>query len=210
MFCAVYTAAVGNMSYWKDKVLPKIKKYFDKPAKKKAAAEACKLFDESKETINKEFEEKKTELQPKVVEIYEASSTEIKTVVKEKKESGIKKNSPAVQKFLEELVKIEFPGSKEVSEASIKFGAPYLSGPIIFIFEKVSTFIVEEKVDREVTVEEVKPVAETSEEPEKAVITEEKSSTEVVEKAETVEETAPPTETKEAKEAEKPEGKANP
>lgn len=30
------------------------------------------------EGINKEFEEKKTELQPKVVEIYEASSAEIK------------------------------------------------------------------------------------------------------------------------------------
>ena len=30
--------------------------------------------------INKEFEEKKAELHPKVVEIYEASSTEIKVI----------------------------------------------------------------------------------------------------------------------------------
>ena len=120
------------MGYWKSKVLPKIKKVFEKNGTKKsaAAAEACKSFDESKvcylkstsfylqtkkkkkknlktffdvfihayvknslkkgsycclicvylvqEQITKEFEEKKTELQPKVLEIYEASSVEIK------------------------------------------------------------------------------------------------------------------------------------
>lgn len=32
------------------------------------------------EEYTKEFEEKKTELQPKVIEIYEASSTEIKVI----------------------------------------------------------------------------------------------------------------------------------
>lgn len=38
------------MGYWKEKVLPKIKKVFDKtgPKKAAAAAEACKSFDESK------------------------------------------------------------------------------------------------------------------------------------------------------------------
>lgn len=39
------------MGYWKEKVLPKIKKVFDKTGPKKAAAaaaEACKSFDESK------------------------------------------------------------------------------------------------------------------------------------------------------------------
>lgn len=69
------------MGYWKSKVLPKIKKVFDKNGPKKAAAaEACKSFDDSKEEYTKEFEEKKTELQPKVVEIYEASSAEIKVI----------------------------------------------------------------------------------------------------------------------------------
>lgn len=36
------------MGYWKSKVLPKIKKVFDKNGNKKAAAEACKSFDDSK------------------------------------------------------------------------------------------------------------------------------------------------------------------
>ncbi|KAG2689417.1 hypothetical protein I3843_09G136500 [Carya illinoinensis] len=137
------------MGYWKEKVLPKIKKVFDKTGPKKAAAaEACKSFDESKDQIHKEFEEKKTVLQPKVIEIYEASSAEIKTFIKEPKEAGLKKNSVAVHKFIEELVKIEFPGSKPVCEASSKFGPALVPGPVIFIFEKVSTFIVtEEKVE---------------------------------------------------------------
>ncbi|KAF2304616.1 hypothetical protein GH714_035405 [Hevea brasiliensis] len=86
------------MGYWKSKVLPKIKK----------------------EEITREFEEKKTELLPKVLEIYEASSAEIKALVKEPKEAGLKKYSALVQKFLEELAKIEFPGSKTVTEAASK------------------------------------------------------------------------------------------
>ncbi|KAJ4702776.1 plasma membrane-associated cation-binding protein 1-like [Melia azedarach] len=126
------------MGYWKSKVLPKIKKVFEKNGTKKAAAaEASKSFDDSKEEINKEFEEKKTELQPKVLEIY--------GLVKEPKEEGLKKNSTAVNIFLEELVKIEFPGSKAASEASSKYGAGFVSGPVSFIFEKVSTFIITEE-----------------------------------------------------------------
>ncbi|MCD7447103.1 Plasma membrane-associated cation-binding protein 1 [Datura stramonium] len=132
------------MGYWKAKVLPKIKQIFEKNGPKKAAAaEACKTFDDAKEQYNKEFEEKKTELQPKVVEIYEAAADEIKTLVKEPKgAAGLKKHSAEVQKFLDELVKIEFPGSKAVSEASSNFGPSYVSGPILSVFEKVSTFIV--------------------------------------------------------------------
>jgi len=167
-----------KMGYWKTKVLPKIKKVFEKNGTKKAAAaEASKSFDESKEGINTEFEEKKTELQTKVLEVYEASSTEIKGVIKERDEAGLKKNSTEVQKFIDELVKIDFPGSKAVSEASTKFGPALVSGPIFFVLEKVSTFIVtEEKVeevtkteeetsgvkDREIVVEEGKK-EETSE-----------------------------------------------
>ncbi|BFG28546.1 hypothetical protein CerSpe_148200 [Prunus speciosa] len=138
------------MGYWQSKVVPKIKKVFENKnsGKKAAAAEACKSFDESKEDYSKQFEEKKDELQAKVVEIYEGSSAEIKTLVTERKEAGLKKYSAAVHKFLEQLEKIDFPGSKPVSEASAKYGPAYVSGPVFFVFEKVSTFIVvEEKVE---------------------------------------------------------------
>ncbi|CDY62254.1 BnaCnng39720D [Brassica napus] len=96
------------MGYWNSKVVPRFKKIFEKnSAKKAAAAEACKTFDESKETINKEIEEKKTELQPKVVETYEATSAEVKALVRDPKEAGLKKNSAAVLKYLEALVGID-------------------------------------------------------------------------------------------------------
>ncbi|THU53485.1 hypothetical protein C4D60_Mb10t14920 [Musa balbisiana] len=136
------------VNYWKSKVLPTIKKVFDRNGKKAAAAEACKSFDESKvhgEDISKEFEEKKTDLQPKVVEIYEASAVEIKTLVKKPTGSGLKKKSTVVIKFIEELVKIEFPGSKPVSEAAAKYGPGLVSGPVIFLFEKVSTLLPAEE-----------------------------------------------------------------
>ncbi|XP_009368571.1 plasma membrane-associated cation-binding protein 1 [Pyrus x bretschneideri] len=153
------------MGYWQTKVLPKIKRVFETKTstKKAAAAEACKSFDDSKEEITKEFEEKKADLQAKVIELYEASSSEIKTLVKERKESGLKKYSAAVLKFLEELAKIEFPGSKPVSEASSKYGPAYVSGPVFFVFEKVSTFIViEEKVEPPLPAEAAKTEEETS------------------------------------------------
>ncbi|KAK7856171.1 plasma membrane-associated cation-binding protein 1 [Quercus suber] len=158
------------MGYWKSKVLPKIKKVFEKNGTKKsaAAAEACKSFDESKEQITKEFEEKKTELQPKVLEIYETTSVEIKALVKEPKEPGLKKHSVA------------FPGSKPVSEASSKYGPALIPGPVFFVFEKVSTFIVtEEKV-------EPTPEATTTatEKEREIVLVEEEKKEEVVEKIE--------------------------
>ncbi|KAK1301581.1 Plasma membrane-associated cation-binding protein 1 [Acorus calamus] len=172
------------MGYWKSKVLPKIKRVFEKNGRKAAAAEACKSFDGSKEDINKDFEEKKTELQPKVVEIYEASSTDIKTVVKERTEAGVKKHSVEVQKFLEELVKIDFPGSKQVSEVSSKFGPAYVSGPVLFVFEKVSTFIVTE----ESTPTETTTTTETKEK--EVVIGEEKGKEVAKEEEKVVEEAA--------------------
>ncbi|KAL3355585.1 hypothetical protein AABB24_016652 [Solanum stoloniferum] len=160
------------MGYWKAKVLPKIKQIFDKNGPKKtAAAEACKTFDEAKEEYSKEFEEKKIELQPKVIEIYEAAAVEIKSLVKEPKGAGLKKNSDGVQKFLDELVKIEFPGSKAVSEASSNFGPSYVSGPILFVLEKVSTFIVvtedkkgEEPAAADVATDDVHATATSTEE----------------------------------------------
>ncbi|CAN1166540.1 Plasma membrane-associated cation-binding protein 1 [Linum perenne] len=155
------------MGYWKTKVLPKIKKVFEKDTTKKAAAaEATKSFDSSKEEISKEFEDKKAELQPKVLEVYEASSAEIKTVVKEPTEAGLKKHSASVVKFVEELVKIDFPGSKVVSEACSKFGPAYVSGPVSFIFEKVATFI---------PAEEAPAAAEATASKEKEIVIEEAS-----------------------------------
>ncbi|KAI3440295.1 uncharacterized protein J3R85_003932 [Psidium guajava] len=178
------------MGYWTSKVLPKIKKVFEKNGKKTAAAEACKSFDDSKGDIHKEFEEKKTELQPKVVEIYEASSAEVKALVREPKEEGIKKNSTAVNKFLEELVKIEFPGSKPVSEVSTKYGPALVSGPVLFVFEKVSTFIITEEKDVEA------PPAEAATSGEGTVVVEEEE--EIVTKEAAVEAPEP------AKEAAEP------
>ncbi|XP_076919632.1 plasma membrane-associated cation-binding protein 1-like [Bidens hawaiensis] len=152
------------MGYWKSIVVPKFKKLFEKNnVNKAAAAEACKIFDDAKDDYSKEFEEKKADLQPKVIEIYEASTTEIKAVVKERKDGALKKVSTGVEKFLEELSKIEFPGSKPVHEACSKFGPTYIEGPIYFIFEKVSTFIVvEEKKEEEPPVAATDPVEETS------------------------------------------------
>lgn len=130
------------MDYWKSKVLPKIKVVFAKSGgKKAAAAELLKSFDESKEGINGEFEEKKADLQPKVVEIYEAAPAPVKVLIKERKVSGIKKNSAAVTKFVEDLANIEFPGAKQVSEGITKVGPALLSGPIFATFEKVSTLL---------------------------------------------------------------------
>ncbi|KAI3964496.1 hypothetical protein MKW92_005006 [Papaver armeniacum] len=151
--------------YWQTRVLPRLKKVFDKDGKKAAAADACKSFADSKEVINKEFEEKKPELETKVLAVYEASSTEIKTLVKERKTSGVKKHSADVQKFLDELSGIDFPGAKHVCEASKTLSPALVSKPILFLFEKVSTFVVMPEVevkDKELPAAET--VAATTEE----------------------------------------------
>ncbi|KAJ1407620.1 DREPP family [Sesbania bispinosa] len=206
------------MGYWKSKVLPKIKKVFEKNSgtKKAAAAEASKLFDDSKEEYNKSFDEKKTELQTKVIEIYEASSTEIKSLVKERNEAGLKKSSTvtAVNKFLEELVKIDFPGSKAASEASSKFGPALASGPVFFVFEKVSTFIVTEEKEKV----EAAPPTETKAEEEASTVTEreivveeekkEEEKPQVVEPTEKIEAEPPKVEEKPAEPATKEEEKS--
>ncbi|KAI7726921.1 hypothetical protein M8C21_013565, partial [Ambrosia artemisiifolia] len=166
---------IKKMGYWKSTVVPKFKKIFEKNnTKKTAAAEACKSFDEAKEGYTKEFDEKKSDLQTKVIEIYEASATEIKELVKEPKDASLKKNATG------------FPGSKPVHEACSKFGPTLVQGPIFFVFEKVSTFIVveeKETKDKDVAVETVE-----EEKKEEAVA----GKTEV--KEVTAEEVAPPAE----------------
>ncbi|XP_073144269.1 plasma membrane-associated cation-binding protein 1 [Henckelia pumila] len=179
------------VNYWKSNVLPKIKKVFENP-KKTAAAEACKSFDESKEEYSKTFEDNKAELQPKVVEIYEACSAEIKTLVKEPKESGLKKHSAAVQKFLDELTKIEFPGSKPVSEAATKVGPGNLPGPIFFVFEKVSTFVVTEEEKKKEEEAPPPPAAEKTGEETSTSAAEVKEKEIVAEPVVVPEEKAPP------------------
>jgi len=130
-------------SVWKTKVLPGLSKIFDKDGKKAAAVEFLKTF--NKDDITKEVEDKKTELEPKVAEIVEASPPEIKAVIKDKKPAKIKKNSVAVTKFLDELAKIEFPGAKLVSDAVAKSGTTPLSPAIVFILDKVAPFVPEPK-----------------------------------------------------------------
>ncbi|XP_040377056.1 plasma membrane-associated cation-binding protein 1-like [Oryza brachyantha] len=184
------------MDYWKTKVLPKIKVVFAKggAAKKAAAGEIIKSFDESKEGINGEFEEKKAGLQPKVVEIYEAAPAPLKVLIKDRtKVSGIKKNSAAVTKFVDDLAKIEFPGAKQLSEGIAKVGPALLSGPVFATFEKVSTLLPaatgeeEETKPREAPAAEEAPAAAAEEKKEEAAAAEEKKE-EAVEKKE--EETA--------------------
>lgn len=174
-----------GISYWKEKVLPKIKKVFEKNGTKKAAAaEVIKAFEESKEQYNTEFEGKKTELQAKVVEVYEASPSEVKALVKEPKEAGLKKHSAAVQKFLDELAKIEFPGAKAVSEGATKVGPSYVSGPITFLFEKASTCIPEEvKKEEEAPAAAAEATGESSEVKEKEIVVEAEKKEEAVAEA---------------------------
>lgn len=148
------------MDIWKSKVLPKIKLILVKTGGKKAAAaaEIVKSWDESKEGINGEFEEKKAELQPKVVEIYESVPAPLKVLIKERsKVSWIKKNSPAITKFFKDLANIDFPGAKQLSEGISKVGPALLSGPIFATFQKVSMLLP-------VAAEEEAPAATTEEE----------------------------------------------
>ncbi|RLM93582.1 DREPP4 protein [Panicum miliaceum] len=159
-------------SVWKTKVLPGLNKIFDKDGKKAAAAEFFKSF--NKEEIAKEIEDKKTELEPKVAEAYEASPPQVKALFKDKKPVKIsKKNSAAATKFLDELAKIEFPGAKLVSDAVAKSGTTPLSPAITFVLDKVAPFIPKEEpkaepeaaaaaeaTSREVAVEEKKEEAE--------------------------------------------------
>jgi hypothetical protein len=59
------------------------------------------------EEVGKEIEDKKTELEPKVVEAYEGSPPEVKALFKDQKPVKVtRKNSAAVTKFLDELAKI--------------------------------------------------------------------------------------------------------
>ncbi|CAN6866763.1 unnamed protein product [Brassica oleracea var. botrytis] len=151
------------MGYWKSKIVPTMKKLFERsPTNKDVVAEASKTLtlDDSKEAINKEIEEKKTELEPKVLDIYEATSAELKALVREPKEDGLTKHSAEVHKFLEALVEIGFPGSKDACELSSTS-----SGPVTFIFEKVCVFLpVEEKLGEVENVEEVAKTEEPSKE----------------------------------------------
>ncbi|BAA96588.1 plasma membrane polypeptide -like [Oryza sativa Japonica Group] len=181
-------------SVWKTKVLTGLNKLFDKDGKKAAAAEFLKSF--NKEEIGKEIDDKKTELEPKVVEVVESSPPEIKALLKDKKTaSKIKKNGPAVTKFLEELAKIDFPGAKPVSDAVAKSGTTPLSPAIAFILEKVAPFVPKEEpkpepeaeaaaetTSREVAVEEEKKEEEAAPaEPAAAAAEAAAPSTEVVE-----------------------------
>lgn len=184
------------MSYWKSKVLPKIKKYFDKPGKKKAATEACITFEASKESIEKEIQEKQEELQPKVVEVYKSIDAETKIIVKNPTADAIKKQPKPVQKLLEELVKIGFPGASQANEAASKYGPALVLGPVTYILQKTSTFIVEDVEAEAEAVAEVATVEVASEPTKEAetsveTIVEEVKTDEgaVVEKMEKVEET---------------------
>ncbi|KAJ1281842.1 hypothetical protein BS78_03G004800 [Paspalum vaginatum] len=161
-------------SVWKTKVLPGLNKIFDKDGKKAAAAAFFKSF--NKEEIGKEVEDKKTELEPKVVEAYEASPPEVKALFKDNKPVKItKKNSAAATKFLDELAKIDFPGAKLVSDAVAKSGATPLAPLVTFILDKAAPFIPKaaEEPKAEAEPPAAAPAAVEEEKKEEAAATEE-------------------------------------
>ncbi|WVZ72944.1 hypothetical protein U9M48_021325 [Paspalum notatum var. saurae] len=180
-------------SVWKTKVLPGLNKIFDKDGKKAAAAAFFKSF--NKEEIGKEVEDKKTELEPKVVEAYEASPPEVKALFKDNKPVKItKKNSAAATKFLDELAKIDFPGAKLVSDAVAKSGATPLAPLVTFILDKAAPFIPKEAEEPKAEPEPAAAVEATSRE----VAVEEEKKEEVA----ATEEAAAPAETSEVAVAE--------
>lgn len=185
---------------WKTRVAPALKSFFDKDGKKAAAAEFIKSF--NKEDIEKEIDEKKVELEPKVLEVYEAAPAEIKHLVTASKSSKIaKKYSTVVPKFLEDLAKIDFPGAQAVSEAVTKSGPALLSGPILFLFGKVATFVPKE----EPKVEEKSKKTETTREVETTTTEEKKEETsETAEEVKKEEEVKTKTETPAPAEPEAP------
>lgn len=182
---------------WKTRVAPALKALFDKDGKKAAAAEFIKSF--NKEDIGKEIDEKKVELEPKVLEVYEAAPAEIKHLVTTSKSSKIgRKYATVVPKFLEDLAKIEFPGAQAVSEAVTKSGPALLSGPILFLFGKVATFVPKE----EPKVEEKE--AEKTREVETTTTEEKKEETSTAEEVKKEEEVKTKTETSAPAEPEAP------
>eukprot|EP01018_Ginkgo_biloba_P024257 Gb_09198 [translate_table: standard] len=132
------------MSYWKGKVLPKIKKYFGKGFKKRAV-EAAKSFDKSKESIENEIQEKKDELHPQVVKIYNDSKPESKMVLKEPTEERIKQQAEASQDLLQRLADAGFPGAQILKDAGEKYGVASMSVQILFLLQKISPFVANEE-----------------------------------------------------------------
>lgn len=134
------------MTYWKAKVLPKIKKYFGKgDANKKGAAEAAKSFDKAKNSIEKEIEEKKSELEPKIVTIYQDSKPETKMLFKEPTEDKVKQQAQAAQDLLQRLVEAGCPGAQILKDAGDKYGTALMSSQIQYLLEKLSPFVANEE-----------------------------------------------------------------
>ncbi|KAH9331078.1 hypothetical protein KI387_003186, partial [Taxus chinensis] len=156
-----YSQGVSDMTYWKAKLLPKIKKYFGK-GPKKGAVEAAKSFEQSKESIENEIGEKKGDLEPKVVEIYKDSKSDTKMLLKEPSEEKVKQQGQAVVDLLQRLVEIGCPGAQVLKEAGDKYGAASMSVQITFLFEKISPFVTNEEAPSVVVAEEETAAKEIS------------------------------------------------
>lgn len=132
------------MSYWKSKVLPRLKSLLKKRPKSQSV-EACKSFDKSKDSIAKEIEEKKEELQTKVVTIYQSSSNEAKLLLKDPTESGVIDFIEVVQNLLIELSDAGCPGAQSLSDAATRHGPSAMSEPIVFLLSKLTVFVAAEE-----------------------------------------------------------------
>eukprot|EP00253_Pinus_taeda_P033471 PITA_33471 len=139
------------MTYWKSKVLPKIKKYFGKgDANSKGAAS----FNKAKNSIGKEIEEKKRELEPKITEIYQDSKPETKLLFKEPTEDKIQylleKLSPFVANEESPVIAIELDLVKGGAENAVETAKDISEAPVVLAGDenvKETTAKVEKEVE---------------------------------------------------------------
>jgi len=94
-----------------------------------------------------------------------------------------------IKKFCATLF-ADFPGTKAVCEATSKYGPAQVPGPVIFVFEKVSMFVVTEEKPREVDLQAPAAAEETTTK-EEATTVEETEKEIVIEEDKPKEETAP-------------------
>ncbi|KAH7447078.1 hypothetical protein KP509_01G090100 [Ceratopteris richardii] len=141
------------MSYWKNKVLPKLKKLLHK-GKKSQSEEDRKAFDESKDNFAKEIEDNQEALQPKVVTIYRSSANEAKVLLKEPTKSGVSESPKVVEYLLLELANADCPGARTLSDYTAKHGAVAMSEAIVFLLSKLTIFVAAEEAPPSSKIEE--------------------------------------------------------
>ncbi|KAJ7526460.1 hypothetical protein O6H91_16G007400 [Diphasiastrum complanatum] len=127
-------------SYWKKLT----KRLFEKKPKKKGASDVIREFDESKEMISKELEEKKGEFKEKVSLLYKTSETKTQILMKKPDDSIVEEHALHTLNLIQDLAKAGFPGASILSESLARYGAAALPGPSTFLLLKASVFVIDE------------------------------------------------------------------